>query len=59
MFCAIYRKHSTAVVIQCDECNATFMTTQQRTVHKIKEHNGRKYQTSRQKACVKDTEKIG
>ncbi|KAJ6648525.1 hypothetical protein Bhyg_03755 [Pseudolycoriella hygida] len=56
----IKKKHSVTAAtasFHCDECNATFMTPQQRTVHKIKEHNGRKCQVAKQKNCIKDTEK--
>lgn len=51
----IFRKHSGPALYHCDECNETFATTQQRTIHKIKEHNGRKYQAAKQKNCVKET----
>lgn len=33
----------------CDECSATFTATHSRTMHKIQEHEGRRYQTVRHK----------
>lgn len=37
------QKHSKTSIIRCDECPITFGSLQERTLHKIKEHEGRRY----------------
>lgn len=41
------RKHSGISLYPCDECPETFSATYERTMHKIQQHEGRRYQTSR------------
>lgn len=44
----LYRKHSgMSSLYPCDECAATFSATNERTMHKIQQHEGRRYQTQR------------
>ena len=40
-----FRKHQGQLVYDCDECPNQFKTTQDRTIHKINDHNGRRFQS--------------